>query len=386
MTDVRLTVSAGAHDRLHCPVSVLVPGERLPSPERIVLRKGRAAVPCQVAVEGDHVRLTWIVSKLGAGRECAYDVSEGRRTGARTGVVLTDEPGTRVGVQVNGELLTHYYYAATYARPFLHPLIGPYGKSVTRCYPLPGFGGDEKQDHPHHKSVWSAWGDLNGTDNWSEEPGHGRQTHRGFEAMESGPVYGRIVARNDWVSRDGEKVCEEVREIRIYSLPSALRMIDYTVSFLATEAPLRFGDTKEGGILSVRVASSMDVPVGGTITNSFGGRDEAETWGKRAHWCDYSGPVGGQSVGIAILDHPGNFRHPTYWHVRNYGLMTANPFGVSHFKSDAAQNGSHTVAKGQTFGFRYRLLVHAGGAAEIDIAERYHDFINPPAVDGNTGP
>ena len=64
----------------------------------------------------------------------------------------------------------------------------------------------------------------------------------------------------------------------------------------------------------------------GHIVQSTGVRDGA-TWGKRAEWCDYYGPVEGQVVGIAIFDHPSNPAHPTWWHVRDYGLFAANPFG-----------------------------------------------------------
>ena len=37
--------------------------------------------------------------------------------------------------------------------------------------------------------------------------------------------------------------------------------------------------------------------------------------------------VGAEPVAIAILDHPQNPGHPTYWHARGYGLFAANPLG-----------------------------------------------------------
>jgi hypothetical protein len=43
-------------------------------------------------------------------------------------------------------------------------------------------------DHLHHKSLFVAWGDVNGSDNWSEGAGHGRQEHQAFAALVSGPV------------------------------------------------------------------------------------------------------------------------------------------------------------------------------------------------------
>ena len=114
---------------------------------------------------------------------------------------------------------------------------------------------------------------------------------------------------------------------------------------------------------------------------AIGGADESETWGKRAPWCDYFGPVNGNTVGITIFDTPSNFRYPTYWHVRNYGLMTANPFGLSYFHNDKSRNGSHTIDKGAVFPFAYRLYFHAGDTWAANVAGKFHDHISPPKVE-----
>ena len=126
----------------------------------------------------------------------------------------------------------------------------------------------------------------------------------------------------------------------------------------------------------------MDVRagLGGKIENGIGGVNEDETWGKRAPWCDYTGPVNGKTVGVTIMDHPESFRHPTYWHVRNYGLMTANPFGLSYFYNDKSRRGSHMLAPGESIVGIYRYYVHKGDATEANIKERYHDFAHPPKV------
>ena len=137
-----------------------------------------------------------------------------------------------------------------------------------------------------------------------------------------------------------------------------------------------FGDTKEGGICSIRVASSMDGTAAGTITLADGSVGEAECWGKRSPWCDYSGPVGTGISGIAILDNPTNFRFPTYWHVRNYGLMTANPFGLSYFYNDKSRNGSYKLAAGGTLRFQYRTLFHLGGPSIV--GGMYQDYVHGP--------
>ena len=128
-----------------------------------------------------------------------------------------------------------------------------------------------------------------------------------------------------------------------------------------------------------RAASALDVPRGGRIENVYGGVDEGETWGKAAHWCDYSGTVDGQAAGIAILDHPLSFRYPTHWHVRDYGLMTANPFGYAAY-TNGAKNGSHLLNAGATLSFSYRVVLHRGNATQADIPAHYLNFAAPPRV------
>ena len=54
----------------------------------------------------------------------------------------------------------------------------------------------------------------------------------------------------------------------------------------------------------------------GHIVNADGLATEKEAWGKPANWCDYSGEIAGEKLGIAILDHPANPHHPVRWHVR----------------------------------------------------------------------
>jgi len=146
-----------------------------------------------------------------------------------------------------------------------------------------------------------------------------------------------------------------------------------------------FGDTKEGGTLSVRVAESLEVQETGTLVNSYGGVTEREVWGKRAQWCDYSGLLEGRVVGLAVFDHPSNFRHPVWWHARNYGLMTANLFGLSYFTGDKSQRGDFTLKKGETLALRYRVYVHAGDACEAAVGAKYHDFANPPETEVTSG-
>ena len=173
----------------------------------------------------------------------------------------------------------------------------------------------------------------------------------------------------------------DVQNYRIYNLPEDAAILDLDLSFIASVGDVHFGDTKEGGIISIRVHPSMNASDGGKMENAFGGINEAETWGKRANWCDYSGVVDGTPVGIAVFDHIVNPRYPTYWHVRNYGLMGSNIFGGASFERDPSKDGSYTLKQGEEMHFRFRVLIHAGDATVGKVAQKYHDFINPPVVE-----
>ena len=374
MREFQIAVNAGAHDRVNCPLSVALP-EGVDATTGTLHDPSGAEVPCQICEGAVFFMLTCQAART----QAVYRLALGGDEPAPA-VTVEERTGAKVDVKIGGELFTTYNHGADLVRPYLYPFVAA-GKQITRNWPIVTGVEGESKDHEHHKSVYTAHGLVNGTDNWSEGPNHGFTRHRAFALLESGPVNGRIVADNDWLTKDRQKILEQQTDLTFYNYPGGERLLDYLVTFHATEGAVLFGDTKEGGILAVRVATSMDGNKGGLIENSYGGLTERETWGKRAEWCDYSGRVEGAHLGIAIMDHPTSFRHPTYWHVRDYGLFTANPFGLSDFYGDKSHNGDHTLPADQTLRFRYRLFVHRGDAPAADVRGRYLDFIFPPIAE-----
>lgn len=368
----KIRVKAGFHDRMFSPVSVCV-GEELENVKLVDLGNGEE-IPCQV--EGGI--LSWIVDALKAGEEREYLISQ-EKGGEFPKVELSKGEST-VDVAIEGELFTTYHFGKEVVRPFLNPVIGPNGKSLIRGL----FDIEEKpdNDHIHHRGILVAHGDVNGVDDWSEEEGHGYIRHEFFKETISGSVYAKIVTENSWVSDDEKKVLTEIREMKFYNISEA-RIIDFKIIFKSTD-DVTFGDTKEGGILSVRVATPLRGDRKGKIENSCGAIGEKETWGKRAFWCDYSGLLDGETVGLTIFDHPDNFRYPTYWHVRDYGLMTANSFALSDYYDDKTRDGSHTLEANKEMKFSYRIYIHRGDATEGKVSQAFHNYINPPETEEAT--
>ncbi len=275
--------------------------------------------------------------------------------------VTAEKSEKGVVVKIDGKLFTEYLTEVR-GKPILWPIIGPTGKPMTRSYPMIEGVEGERNDHPHQASFWFTHGDVNGYSFWHKEI----TKHREFKEIKSGRT-AKIVSVNDWLAPDGQKVLEDERTIEFGTLGDS-RYIDFTIILKATEGSVTFGDTKEGSF-GVRVAATMkvDAKLGGKIVNSKGQVDR-DAWGQPAAWVDYHGPVAGDIVGVAILNHPSSFRYPTHWHVRTYGLFAANPFGLSDFPSPT-KSGEYTLPKGEEMTFRYRVLLHCGDEKEGKVAE-----------------
>jgi hypothetical protein len=297
-----------------------------------------------------------------------------------SGVQITELPD-RLRVEINGKLFTEYHFKDT-PRPYCYPVLGPEDLPMTRNWPMKDLP-NETHDHPHHRSLWFAHGSVDGQDFWSEQKDFGKTIHESFSEISSGKSMGVIRSKNKWVAHDGSVKCTDERTLRFYNLPASERMLDFEITIYASNGDLTFGDTKEG-TMAIRLNETMrlkpnEANVGkptGHIVNSQGIRDGA-TWGKRANWCDYYGPVEGKTVGVAIFDHPQNPRHPTWWHVRDYGLFAANPFGEHDFEGlkNNKTAGNFVVRAGQSVTFRYRFYFHEGDEKQAKVAEHYADYV-----------
>jgi hypothetical protein len=272
------------------------------------------------------------------------------------------------------------YCATEASKPYFYPVLGPGGVPMTRAYPMAEVEGEAK-DHPHQRSLWFTHGNVNEYDFWASDPLNGEKPTFGKireierDLTTSGSVVAILRTKNEWLAPDGTKLLEDEREARFYS-GEAPRVIDFAITLKAGAEPVTFGETKEGSF-GLRVASSMDVnkKTGGRIINAEGITDTA-AWGKASPWVDYTGPIAGKTMGVAILNHPSSFRYPTTWHVRDYGLFAANPFGYKDFGID--KEGAYMIAAGESIRLAYRVILHEGTTEEAEIAKAFTRYAEPP--------
>lgn len=291
---------------------------------------------------------------------------------AVAGEVVLQEKDGKVYVTAGGAPFAEYVHEGL-PKPSLYPVIGPDGIPMTRNYPFKKVEG-EASDHPHHQSLWYCHGNVNGVDFWSVRESAGKIRHAGELQIKGATISGK----REWVTKDGKIVCTDDMALTFGEEKDGTRWIEYAVAIHASQGELTFGDTKEG-TMAIRTHPGLRLkndPKHGVTTanghalNSAGNKDR-DLWGKRAKWVDYWGTIDGKTVGVAIFDHPENPRHPTWWHARDYGLIAANPFGLSYFERKEKGAGNMKVEKGESVAFRYRFLFHRGDAAEAKTAERY---------------
>ncbi len=321
---------------------------------------------------------------------------------AADGVHLTELPD-RVRIEINGQLFTEYFFTArahpwvstskapdtgapakvtNYAQHvYFYPVLGPEGIRMNRHWPMADVAGED-HDHPHHRSLWYSHGAVNGVDFWAEGPKAGSIVHQKFLEISSGRDSGVLRSANKWIAPDGTVKLTDERTFRVYARPSNERLFDFEVTLKApADEDAVLGDTKEGSMAmrvneEMRLTRGKNQPGQGHIMLSTGVKDGA-TWGQRADWCDYYAPLDGKVVGIAIFDHPGNPKHPTWWHVRDYGLFAANPFGVHDFERKPAGTGDVRIPAGGSLTFRYRFYLHEGDTEQAKVADRYRDYSAP---------
>lgn len=286
----------------------------------------------------------------------------------------------RVTVEINGKPFTALWTGADQRKPFLHPLLSATGKTVTRRWPMEQVEGEPK-DHPHHRGLWFTHGDVNGIDFWGSDPSlkndpKARIVVKSLDTVKSGKKEGTIGGIFEWTDKDGAVLLTENRKMMFYA-DADRRTIDFDIT-LTANMPVKFGDTKEGSFgLRLNPALQEDWKGGkatGTMVTAEGAAKEKNVWGKRSAWVDYAGELEGEKLGIAIFDHPGNPRHPTYWHSRAYGLFAANIFGLHDFYNDKSKDGSLQLEKGGTLRFRYRVIIHPGDAQSAGLAEGFRKY------------
>jgi hypothetical protein len=254
---------------------------------------------------------------------------------------------------------------------YIHPVFTPAGRMVTDDYP---------SDHYHHHGIWFAWTktEFEGKhpDFWNVGDGTGRVDFERVGKTWSGQVHGGFTSFQKYVALTGaapKTALNEEWSVRVYNLGSEQApyfLFDIVATQeCASKSPLILDEYRYGG-MGVRGAREWkDKSKISFLTSE--GKTRADGNATRGRWCHIGGPVEGQLVGIAVLDHPSNFRAPA--------PMRINP-DDPFFNYAPSQLGRFQIAPGKKFVLRYRYVVADGPPDPKLLEQLWNDYANPPEV------
>lgn len=283
---------------------------------------------------------------------------------ADTAGVRFDAAKGRLTIRVGGETFATYVWADPKTpRPFVENVFAPKGVRVTRNHP-PKPGEDATDHDTIHPGVWLAVGSLNGQDYWRNKA---RVAHEAFlDGPAGGPTRGRFTVANRWLDGRGNLVAREVCRIDVVPRPNG-RLLVWDSEFHPAGKELVFGEEKVG-VFGVRLATPLIGERGGVIRTSGGETGEKDAFGREADWCDYSAVAKVGRTGVVVLCDPANAVRSRLL-VREYGLVSANPFGGKALAGPG--DGRAVVPVGRSLRLRFAAFVYSG---EADPATVYADF------------
>jgi hypothetical protein len=278
------------------------------------------------------------------------------------------QPQQQVSFQRDGFEIARYHFGSDVSRPYVFPLIGPSGRSVTRIgHP------HDPQSHSHHYSVWVGHRDVNGVNFWEDRgKAVGRIVHQILEDYLDSSEAAAVQTVNGWLDPTGRTLLTERRRITAQWLPNQEWLLIIDIQLSAAAEPITLGKGSFGPI-AVRMAKTIGVhDGGGTIRNSAGAVNEKEVFWKPAQWVDYSGLITPTATeGATLFDHPSNPNHPAVFHVRDDGWMGAS----------LTFDGPRVIAPGTSLRLRYGVYVHAGRPAAVQLQQRWEEFARMPSAE-----
>jgi Methane oxygenase PmoA len=374
-----VTVVGGSFDRKDSVVSFAMP-KGLNSQSYVLRGDAGDFLPLQLEPDGT---ATFVLPELKAGATKRYQlVGQNTNTGATAQGVQSVSDHGRLTISASGRnVLTYQAEPGELPRPdikpifrrggYIHPVFAPSGRVVTDDFP---------PDHFHHHGIWFAWTktEFEGRhpDFWNVGDGTGTVEFVALDEKWSGPVHGGFKSRNRYVDVSAPKPTTVLNEhwlVKVYNAGRGAKpytMFDLvSTQDLASSSPLFLPEYRYGGIGFRGHRQWLAKDNCDFLTSE--GKDRNNGHGTRARWCHIGGRIDGQLAGIAILDHPSNFRAPQ--------AMRINP-DQPFFCYSPSLIGDWKIEPGKPYVSRYRFIVYDGAPDRAELDRLWNDYANPVQV------
>ena len=275
---------------------------------------------------------------------------------------------------VRGEQVVWQFNAPPERKPYFHPLTVADSPTLTDFRP---------SDHPWHRALWFSWKSINGLLYWDEDPATaqspGVTTVTAVKLTPRSDHSAHIEVDLAYHPPGKPPVLTERRVMDVSPpAPDGSYHIDWRATFTAAGSDVVLDRTpiegQPGGVsyggyagLSIRLNPALK-------SWQFSDREgPVKALWKKDPWMAFSGPVGsGKSAGVAILEHPTSFRHPTPWY-----LIPSMPY----YSPAVLYLANHTLPAGQSLTLRYRILLQPRAADREALESAWKQFASETASD-----
>jgi hypothetical protein len=252
--------------------------------------------------------------------------------------------------------------------PCVHPLRTPAGRVVTV---------DAPDDHPWHHGLWCTVKYVDGDNFWEEVPPSGIQRHDGPpDVTEVRPGMVSVSGHLRWTRPDRTTVAlDEERRLTHVPLDADSYALDVVEMLIPREDTTfdRTPFTTWGGYGGLTLRGRADWIDTSLVLDDGGRRDVVH--GEHSRWCALAGTIDGAPVGVVMMDHPSNVRHPTPWYASTRS-STYGESGWSNFLNAALLwSGPMSVRAGTALHLAYRVIVHDGWRTADRITDDWEQWV-----------
>jgi hypothetical protein len=249
-------------------------------------------------------------------------------------------------------------------RPYIHPLRGPDGVACLTE--------DSPGHHPWQHGIQTGFHGVNGCEFW-EDPG--QRPDKPIGKIEPGTTV--ILAEAPpcwsidaaWRHKDGRLLIieQQIWSLKQAKLPGAspvdgLLYLDLDWRMQAV-TDVHMVQQIYGGFF---IRMPFRKVSGANVLNSEGMKDD-DCEQQAAAWVDLYMPIDRceEGAGLTICDHPGNPSHPAKWRVDGDRGINPSP----------CIPGAIDLAAGESLDHRYRLILHTGPLAAVEICKHWEAYI-----------
>ncbi|MFH9088651.1 PmoA family protein [Streptomyces sp. NPDC017673] len=269
-------------------------------------------------------------------------------------------------------------------KPYAHPVRTLAGRTVTGYRP---------SDHRWHKGLQMTASHLSGQNFWGGNSyvhgqGYlalpdrvGSMRHDGFSALTADGERLALTEELTWIENGGQEWAQEVRRIEVHSADEAAGAwaLDWSIRLTNTRTePLVFGSpTTAGremaGYTGLQWRGPRDFTGGRVLTPGTRDTDAAKLMGTQGPWLAFTAEhdeIDGHST-LVFAHAPENLDgtsaiHESHWFVRAEPVPTV-AFSWAFFEQ-------FTLEPGESFDYRYRVLIADGAWDRDRIAARLEDL------------